>query len=245
MGVIKISRAADTRHVFENGLSRQPILVNEYAQCAFERCMMKAGTRWDPELFKFEEKCQIFLFIKGTGYIGTRTEAHNITETAVYVPDFDKVPFFIQAGSDLEFIHILPVMSKWDQESMSSSHIVLPRFRLLSEGWTYSEPFKGPGVKSAIMLEHRELGRFSMGATLGVGPTFSGEHVHNELEQWYIALPGSSFTYTAGDEKLKVLGGDVTYTTHGFRHGSTVDEDEKLDYIWFELCENGYPGNIS
>ena len=82
MGVIKISRAADTRHVFENGLSRQPILVNEYAQCAFERCMMKAGTRWDPELFKFVEKCQILLFIKGTGYKGTPTEAHHNTETA-------------------------------------------------------------------------------------------------------------------------------------------------------------------
>lgn len=245
MAVIKISRASDVSTNYVNGLARQPILVNEYSQCAFERCTLKAGAKWVPPLYSFEEKCQIFLFTSGEGYIATPTDAFTIRECSVFVPLFDKEEFFIQAKSDLSFIWILPVMSQWDQKAMAESRITLPRFRSLSEGWTYWEPFKGPGVDSVMLLEHRELGRFSMGATLGKGPTYNGEHIHNELEQWYIVLPDSHFTYTAGGQSVDVSGGDVTYTPHGFSHGSAVTEEDVMDYIWFELCEDGYPGEIS
>lgn len=245
MDVIKISRASEVSTNYVDGLARQPILVDEYDQCAFERCTLQAGATWEPPLFSFEEKCQIFLFTEGEGYVATPQEAFNIRECAVFVPLFDEETFFIQARTDLHFIRILPVMSAWDQNAMSESRITLPRFRSLSEGWTYWEPFKGPGVTSVMMLEHRELGRFSMGATLGKGPTFNGDHIHNELAQWYVALPNSSFTYTAGDHSLEVYDGDVTYTPRGFLHGSSVEENEIMDYIWFELCEDGYPGGIS
>ena len=88
------------------------------------------------------------------------------------------------------------------------------------------------------------MGRLSMGANFGTGPNYIGQHIHNELEQWYIMLPGASFTYTAEDEKIHVVGGDVTYTPHGSHHGSECAEGEKFAYVWFELCENGYPGEI-
>ena len=58
-----------------------------------------------------------------------------------------------------------------------------------------------------MMIEHRNLGRLSMGANFGTGPNYIGQHIHNELEQWYIMLPGASFTYTAEDEKIHVEGG--------------------------------------
>ena len=83
-----------------------------------------------------------------------------------------------------------------------------------------------------------------MGANFGTGPNYIGQHIHNELEQWYIMLPGASFTYTAEDEKIRVQGGDITYTPHGSHHGSECADGERFAYVWFELCENGYPGEI-
>lgn len=245
MSNIKIAKASNIVKHFEEGLSCTPVLEGEYGACQFTYCTLQAGATWRPKLYKLEEKCQFFLFIQGTGYVAGEKRAWNITETAVFVPNFDNERFFIRAASDLTFIHIEADTTAYDVSEIRHSSITLPRFRGLSQCWTYEEDFKGPGTTSCMLIEHRNLGRFSMGATLGCGPAYNGAHIHNELEQWYIALPGSGFTYTAGDETLQVEGGDITYTPHGFLHGSKAPEGQKLDYVWFEICENGYPGSIA
>lgn len=248
MALIKVAREADLRRHFVDGLSRQAVLVGEYAAASFEKCALKAGAVWAPPLYAMEERQQLFLFSKGAGYITTPRRAFNITEVSVFVPEFDSESFEIHAASDspgpLEFLHIETLMSDYDKKCMREARMTLPRFRGLSECWTYEENFKGPGTKSLMLIEHRNLGRVSMGATLGRGPSFVGEHIHNELEQWYYALPGSSFTYFAGDEEVRLNGGDLSYTRHGSKHGSKTADGERFDYVWFELCENGYPGEI-
>ena len=122
--------------------------------------------------------------------------------------------------------------------------LTLPRSRGVSQAWHYKEDFTGADIQQMMMIEHRNLGRLSMGANFGTGPNYIGQHIHNELEQWYIMLPGASFTYTAEDEKIHVEGGDITFTPHGSHHGSECAEGERFAYVWFELCENGYPGEI-
>lgn len=248
MSLIKVHRQSDLKHEFKDGVSRQNVLVGEYSQASFEKCAIKAGSKWAPELFEFGEKVQIFIFTKGKGYITTPRKSFEINEITVFVPEFDVEEFVItcssDSSSDLEFLRIQGLMSDYDVEDMSNSRMTLPRFRTVSQAWTYEEPFKGPGTTSCMLIEHRNLGRFSMGATLGQGPTFVGNHIHNELEQWYFALPGSSFTYTAEDESIEIYEGDLTYTVHGSVHGSTAKEGQQFDYIWFELCEDGYPGGI-
>ena len=92
--------------------------------------------------------------------------------------------------------------------------------------------------------EHRNLGRLSMGCVKGNGPIEIGQHIHNELAQWYFPLPGSDFIYTAGGEEVHMTGGDLSYTPTGFWHGSRVEAGKKCDYIWFEMCIEGYPGEI-
>ena len=81
------------------------------------------------------------------------------------------------------------------------------------------------------------LGDGAQGCTddLGVIDVYKRQHIHNELEQWYIMLPGASFTYTAEDEKIHVEGGDITFTPHGSHHGSECAEGERFAYVWFEL----------
>ena len=41
-----------------------------------------------------------------------------------------------------------------------------------------------------------------------------------------------------------MTGGDLSYTPTGFWHGSRVEAGKKCDYIWFEMCLEGYPGEI-
>ena len=123
--------------------------------------------------------------------------------------------------------------------------MVLPRFRGISEGWTYDEDFKDNDTTTSIMLlEHRNLGRLSRGCVRGTGPIEIGQHIHNELAQWYFPLPGSEFIYTAGGEEVKMTGGDLSFTPTGFWHGSKVEAGRQCDYIWFEMCIDGYPGEI-
>ena len=250
MSLVKISRKKDANHVFdERGISRVPVLVGAYDQAAFTRMLIKPGVSYTPELFSFDDRQQLFVFSSGKGYITTPREAFNIWETAVFVPDFDREVFTVHASSDspesLEVLHITAKMSDYDKKDMGCTHLTLPRFRGLSQCWTYEERFKGPGIKSLMLIEHRNLGRLSMGAVLGYGPSYVGEHIHNELEQWYYVLPGSSFTYTAEGEEHHMSSGDLSYTRRSSHHGCKVAEGEKFDYIWFELCEDGYPGGIS
>ena len=37
---------------------------------------------------------------------------------------------------------------------------------------------------------------------------------------------------------------DRSYTPHGNYHGTSAEDVQRLDYILFELCENGYPGQL-
>ena len=59
--------------------------------------------------------------------------------------------------------------------------------------------------------------------------------------------PGMSYAGSPFHRVIRgfmVQGGDITYTPHGSHHGSECADGEKFAYVWFELCENGYPGEI-
>ena len=45
-------------------------------------------------------------------------------------------------------------------------------------------------------------------------------------------------------EEEQLEGGDISYTPTGYYHGTTVAEGDQLDYIWFEMVNDCYPGEI-
>jgi hypothetical protein len=248
MSGIKIARYKDDVHEFRCGFSRCPALEGAYGQASFARCKLLPGSEIKPERHALEEHNQLFLFFGGRGYITTPRKAWNIVEPSVFVPEFDREEFAFRSSADskepLEFLHIVTETSDYDKTCLKESRMALPRFRGLSGGWAYCEDFKEEGTASLMLLEHRNLGRLSMGAVLGRGATTIGQHVHNELAQWYFPLKGSSLTYEADGERVELTGGDLSYTQAGLYHGSSAKEGQTYDYIWFELCENGYPGEI-
>lgn len=248
MSQIKIAHTGEFQHEYKDGYSAVPFLEGAYDQARLEKCSLLPGHSVTPEVYGIKQNNQIFLFLQGKGYVATPREAFNIREVAVFVPEFDRERFTITASKDskepLEYIHVVTELNDYDKTCLVEARIKLPRFRPISEGWEYVEDFKDEDTKSIMLLEHRNLGRLSMGAVLGKGPTVIGQHIHNELVQWYIPFPGSKLTYTAGGERYELKGGDVSFTPTGFYHGSEAAEGDTYDYIWFELCCDGYPGEI-
>ncbi len=239
-----VVKGSSIQQDFKNGLSMQEVLAGTNPDMRIFRCTLKAGHEWKPEVYAFGDKTQFFMFMNPTGYVTTKDEAFNITHYAAFVPNYDAERFVIHAGKeDLEFWHFVGIMSEYDLTRMGNIHIELPRFRLFKDAWRYTEGHTG-GVgstcKSHMVLEHRFLGRYSMGWNYGKGPSLIGTHVHPDLEQWYFMLPGNKTTYTAGDESVDVTEGDVTYTTTGTPHGSIVGEGDLINYFWVELATDGY-----
>ena len=248
MALVKISRGADIQHNYVNGVSRVSILEGAYKDATVERISLQPGADFSAELYTREQHNQVFLITAGKGYIVTPRRVFNITEVSVFVPDFDKESVTFHCAADaketMEIVHFVTELNDYDKTCLKEAHMSLPRFRGVSGAWHYKEDFTGADIQQMMLLEHRNLGRLSMGCVKGNGPIEIGQHIHNELAQWYFPLPGSDFIYTAGGEEVHMTGGDLSYTPTGFWHGSRVEAGKKCDYIWFEMCIEGYPGEI-
>jgi len=216
-----------------SGLKRGLMLPGMFEGVETLKCEQAAGSKAVPEIYK--DKIQIFLFTKGTGYIGTKDRAHNITEVAVFVPMLDTEEFFIQAGTDMEYLNLIVTMNDFDRVEFNKVRMVLPSFSLLSNCVRYYEGFKGPNVTSYTVVEHDNLARISMGIITGEGPEYVGEHFHENLQQWYYGLSGSKFNFTAEGETIHVEEGDWTCIPKGAKHSVRAEAGEKINYAWFEL----------
>ena len=234
MGTIKYEKKADMNFQdMGNGLNRALMLPDAFEGVETYKCKLAAGCKAEPEIYN--DRIQIFFFTKGTGYIGTKNRAHNITEVAVFVPMQDTEEFFIQAGTDMEYLNLIVKMNDFDYEEFNKVRMVLPSFSLLSNCVQYYEGFKGPSVKSYTIVEHDNLARISMGVVTGTGPEVVGEHFHVNLQQWYYGLDDGSFTYTADGDSVQMKDGDFSCIPKGTKHSVRAEKDEKINYVWFEL----------
>ncbi len=227
------------RPVFENGLSRFRIPWEDCDYVDMYRCTLQAGRVWEPPLYSINECFQFFFFLKKTGYITTPEKAYNIDDFAMFIADFDGGRFALHAGAaDLEFIHILGKISHVDRRKMRASRFTLPRFVRMCDAWNYTEDFNeqaGSTNVSYSLSNGRRLGRYTVGGNRAYGPNFVGKHIHPTLSQWYLMLEGSDFTYLAGDERIPVKAGDISYTPMNTEHGSTCEKDQHIYYFWFEV----------
>ena len=119
MSFVKVSRNADIVYNYdENGIAHVPILEGECKDCALERVSIQPGCEWSPDVYKLEEHNQVFLFMSGTGYVKTPRMVYNITEVAVFVPEFDKEKFVIRCAADskepLNILHAVSEIAEYD-----------------------------------------------------------------------------------------------------------------------------------
>ena len=100
MALVKISKGADIRHEYTDGVSRVPVLEGAYKDAAVERISLQPGAELSPALYSKTEHNQVFLITAGKGYIATPRRVFNITEVSVFVPDFDKEQFTFHCAAD-------------------------------------------------------------------------------------------------------------------------------------------------
>ena len=67
-------------HFDENGLSHEPMMADANPEARLYECVLRAGATWEPELFGFREKIQMFFFTGGDGYIEAETQVWNIEQ---------------------------------------------------------------------------------------------------------------------------------------------------------------------
>jgi mannose-6-phosphate isomerase-like protein (cupin superfamily) len=236
MSVISVAKTKKMKMEYANGYARADITLPTHPDVSTFKCAMKAGTKFEPKLYK--DKSQLFIFSKGTGYIGTPTRAFNITEVALFVPFFDNEKVFFQAGTDLEYVEIIVNLGKAEMDRLNYARFTLPRFKLMSECDTYFECFKGKDVISRTLIQFRRLARVSMGFVKGPGPDHVGEHSHEDLMQWYYLLDGAKFIYTAGGESVECEEGDWIGIPKQTPHAIDAPQGGCINYIWFEINVN-------
>lgn len=162
MEKIQISSAFCANPSFNNGISTEVILPGSCPRLEISRCFIKAGHVWAPQKYAYQDKVQIFVLLHATGFVLTGTQAFNVTDSAVFVPNFDREDFEIHAGSkDQEIIRIIGNFSERDVLEIGKSHLIFPRFRLVKDGWEYTtrETTKpNANTRAFVLIENRKLG---------------------------------------------------------------------------------------
>ena len=233
--MFKCVRGVDLPKEFNSeGLAKIEMLPGSHKDVKTYRCNLKAGCTVRPEVSK--DLNQIFFFVSGTGYITTPKCAYNITESAVFIPDFNKEEgFAIYAADCLEYLQIDITLTEEDKATLFKSRYTLPRFKLLSECDRYEEGFKTENVISYSVVLRRRLARASMGVVYAPGPDKVGTHTHDVLQQWFYGLKGADYEFTAGDETTHIGEGDWAYIPEKTPHSVDTKPGGLCNYVWFEL----------
>lgn len=244
---------AETKKI--KGLTRREIAAGTHPELELYECTLEAGCKFEPELYGLEEKMQMFFFVNATGYVATKNRAWNIEEQGIFIPNYKKESFWIEAGeNNLTFVHIVGVMNAYDEKEFIDYHIVLPNMRGRSQCFQFTEYYTG---KAGSTIESRRLvldtafGRWFVGMDDGEGEeAFVGEHVNEHLQQWNYVLPGSHFRYMVDGKEDEAKAGDVIYIPKGVRSSARPIGDGGIHYLWLKFASegflvgrDGYPGS--
>ena len=242
MSRIEINRIGNIPEAGAAPVSEKEILENSCDRLKITRCILKAGTSWNPEKYAYGKGIQIFVMLNATGYIYTDTQTFNVTEPSIFVPNFDRENFCICAGGkDQEIIRIAGNFSERDSIEIGKSHLMFPRFRLLSAGWEHTtrETIKeGANVRAFVLIENRKLGSYNMGHYMTGSEGVSSDFCDNCLptyDQWCIGVNNADFTVTVNGETEKVGSGDMAFIPRGSHYSYSSTPEGKLDMIWFML----------
>lgn len=196
------------------------------------KCFLKAGCEVSPNLCK--EDTVLLMFGKGTGYIYSKNDMHNISELSFYAPDFDKEPYTIHAIQDMEFILSIVEMNQWDKELFEASHVRLPFFLQVSDAVKYDQDCKGPHTTSWHILSPKMLGRIMVGVVRaeGEGTTEKG---HPKVHQWNYCVGNSDFSLTVDDcPAVNHRTGDWSFIPAGPDHALVAEPGKEVYYVWYE-----------
>ena len=228
------------------GLTRCELAAGSHPDLTLYECTLKAGCRYEPELLGLDDRMQMFFFVNATGYVATKNRAWNIKEQAIFIPNYKKEKFWIEAGEkDLKFVHIIGVMNAYDEKEYIDYHIILPNMRGKSECFRFTEYYTGKlgsTIESRRLVLDTAFGRWFVGMNDGEGQSaFVGEHTQEHLQQWNYVLPGSHFKYPVNGEEHEAKDGDVIFVPKGASFSAKPVGEAGIHYLWIKFASEGFP----
>ncbi len=192
---------------------------------------VKAGSKVKPALHA--DKLVLLFFGKGNGYVADPGGAHAIRELSFYAPAFDRLPYEVQAFTDMEFVMAVVDMSAGDWEDYAASHARLPFFRSLSECVKYDQDCKGPHTTSWHVLNAKQLGHIMVGVVRAVGEG-TVEKGHPAVHQWNYCVGDSDFDLTVNGVTTRHRAGEWSFIPAGPDHSLVAQPGKEVFYVWFE-----------
>ncbi len=228
------------------GLERRELAAGSHPELKLYECTLKAGCRYTPELFGLDDRMQMFFFVNSTGYVATKNRSWNIEEQSIFIPNFKKEDFWIEAGEkELKFVQIIGVMNDYDEKEFIDYHIVLPNMRGKSQSFRFTEFCTGAAgseIESRRLVLDTAFGRWVVGMNDGYGEkSFVESHVRNHFQQWFYVLPESHFTYTIDRKEETAKDGDVIFVPKGSEFSAKPSENAGIHYLWIQFASEGFP----
>lgn len=241
MGYKKAKQQGHEAKSFLNGVCCEPVLEGACERIQMSRCTLKAGAVWEPERYAYQDKIQIFLFLNPTGYVRTDKQAFPLSDAAVFVPNFDREPFFIHAGAEqLECVRVVGDFNEQDRLEIGKSHMIFPRFRLLKDAWEHTtretiQPYAN--TRGFVLIENRKLGSYNMGWYHSDKPSCAllGFNRLPAYDQWCVALADADYTCCVDENSAKMQAGDILFIPRGASFSSRCGQDGKISYVWLML----------
>lgn len=234
---IQYVKAADIAVNYKDGFSKTELLSGSHEAVRVYKCFLKSGCSVTLDLY--EDRFQVFAFVKGIGAVVTESNAYSITEEAYFIPEFNKERVIIQAATDMVFVRYDEQHTEADRISYHDCHMVLPYFRLHSQLLEYDQACKGPNTRSWSIIGHHGLGlgRILMGVVKADGEGCK-EKGHQTVAQWNYILSSSELELTVNDETIEQADGDFSYVVAGDDHSLIAKPGKLCSYIWFEYFVN-------
>lgn len=199
---------------------------------SFFRCSMKAGKAVTPGLDK--EKLIVLLFDGHNAFVQTREDICNISEPAVYIPDFDRTPYTIQAIEDTDFIMCVFTMNQWDKTFFKGWNLHLPFFSGYSDGVRFNYAGRSRELGSWSLIQPFQLGHLSLSVIRGRGGIV--ESNGNPLQnQWLYAIGDSRYHFSVnGESETEITAGSFQFIPAGQLYTLHAESNSPICYFDIE-----------
>ncbi len=235
--------AGHVRHYDQNGIDVIELLPGTHKEVRAYKYYMKAGSRLTPKLLADDSVFYVFGG-KGTGILRDDEAVRELDMVCFYAPNYDKMPYAIQAITDLEFVQFVANMDSHDREMTASASLHLPFFRTETQCDRYDQDCKTAGTISRTVLfgEFDRLGRITCGICQGGNCGGTIEKGHPEVDQWNYAVGCSDYQMTVGSgddaERCDRKAGDWDYIPAGPDHSLYAGAGKEVHYVWIEFNTN-------
>ncbi len=199
---------------------------------SFFRCTIKAGEAVTPK--PDAEELIVFLFNGNSAFVQTRKDIFNITEPSVFVPDFDRSPYTIQAIEDLEFMMCVFTMNEWDKAFFKGWNLHLPFFSKYSDGVRFNYMGRSKRLGSWSLIQPFQLGHLSLSVICGRGG--KTESQGNPLQnQWLYAVGDSRYQLSVNNEEASdEIAGSFRFIPVNQPYTLTAEENVPVCYFNIE-----------